>query len=511
MSTQPTARRIGSAVLLFFLTSFGPSTWAAPPILPPEAIGDDVVLVTWFDATQVTDANLREALIVTGGILIRDVSRILEMMKYVESQRERFVKDDGASLALLMTAESPAAGVFSSAKNQRLDLLIFKHGVDPARMRSWRKEFRGTPMGDRTLALDLFLWGDSAAWPKASKARHDAFEKLLVDSGSPAAAALVLPNEWLRRQVKGGADEWRAQMERDPAADPLHKNFQLAMADLAERMAEAKQLTLTVRLGNAPVVALTIEAASEDATRALALQVKSAGGAVARIQERKPAQGPPARTLEKDAQVVALFGWLPAIEPKAEGNRISLRLETNELRTLFARLMFATGELGPKDEENTLAVNEIIQGIETAGGLLHKGQIAGATAILNGLAAKYPDHAGITVVKLMLAVIVNENAAKEIAKGIATASELRRKGQDAEADATLKALVAKYPNHADLKVVRSMLADTEVPRGIETAGQLLRKGKKAEGIAILKDLVATYPNHPDIKKAKTMLAAWDKK
>jgi len=61
-------RLVESAQLLLFLVTFGITpTWAVPPYLPPEAIGDDVVLVTWFDATQVTWANLREALFATGG------------------------------------------------------------------------------------------------------------------------------------------------------------------------------------------------------------------------------------------------------------------------------------------------------------------------------------------------------------------------------------------------------------------------------------------------------------
>ena len=131
-------------------------------------------------------------------------------------------------------------------------------------------------------------------------------------------------------------------------------------------------------------------------------------------------------------------------------------------------------------------------------------------------------------------------AAKEIQAGIASAQAQFRAKEQAKAVESLKALIARHPNHTDIKRAKDLLAlwdkpspgtTTKPPATTTTTpikppagdaeakaigrkmdlAKLLKKSKQDEtAIAKLQEIIDEYPNHPDTQQARDLLRQWKK-
>jgi TolA-binding protein len=125
------------------------------------------------------------------------------------------------------------------------------------------------------------------------------------------------------------------------------------------------------------------------------------------------------------------------------------------------------------------------------------------------------------------------DAAKEIADTITAAKTLVRNREKDKAVESLKALVAKYPDHAKIKEAKDLLAvwdksaatpatpttpakpanDAEakaIQRKIELAQIFKKSNQEDKAISALQEIINGFPTHPDTQKACDLIKQWKK-
>ncbi|MDB5304189.1 MAG: hypothetical protein JWM97_1738 [Phycisphaerales bacterium] len=301
---------------------------AAAPVLPPDAIGADSVLVVHADSNVFTPESLRKAATAVLGPNAADGNQ--KLAKF-EEKYNAIVKAGGQSVTMVQESKPKDAGANEGpdANKQGITYIQLKPGADVKAIEKTILDEMSP--ADREKAVfekkgDFLMMHQKGEAPPAAAdaARTKLFSEALSSVSDAAVQVAFVPNQLVRDEAKKGAAEAPKQLQE---ALPILTN--------------SKWVTIAVKFGNAPAATATANAADAESAQKLADSINGFLGSMKQAAANpNPQAGPEAMI----AMMVAPLA--DSLKPKTDGTKVSMTI-TGQAVSGIAQMFMGARQGGP--------------------------------------------------------------------------------------------------------------------------------------------------------------------
>ncbi|MDB5292129.1 MAG: hypothetical protein JWL69_3370 [Phycisphaerales bacterium] len=301
---------------------------AAGPVLPPDAIGADTVMVMHADSSTFTPDGVRKA---ATAVLGPNAAQGNQGLAKFEEKYNAVLKAGGQSVTMIQgdkpkaAAGAPEAG--PGANSQGVVYIQLKPGADvDAIQKAISDEMQPTERENAVFEKKgdfLMMHKKGEAPPVAADAtRAKVFSDALSSVSDAGLQIAVVPNQAARDEIKKGA-----------ATAPKE------LRDAVPVLANSKWVTIAVKLGNAPAATATANTADAESAQ------KLADGMNAFVANMKQAAANPnGQAAGPEAMIAMMIAPLAdSLKPTTDGTNVSVTITGKAVSGVAQMFMGAQG------------------------------------------------------------------------------------------------------------------------------------------------------------------------
>lgn len=308
----PRRATFAAALALAFLCAW---VQAAAPQLPPSAIADDTFMVATVDVAKFDPASLDASAKV---ILGASYAFVAEGLAKYKAQYEAYA-GTGAESVTFVVGGDPAQNP------EPIFYVKLKAGADHAAL---EKKIRDEAAKEgKPVEAEFSNDGDFMVMRKKGTK--------LPEAGSPdrarAFAEIVANSDKAFTLALNPTEKVRAKMKEDLKNKPQQQPWMTAMAPL---LIDSKWMLMDAKLGEAPVISMTVQAADEAGAAGIADSVTQ-GGQQLKTQADEIRQKSPQFAGMADALVV----MADALKPVKTGSKVSVSIEGKVVGPVVSNLL----------------------------------------------------------------------------------------------------------------------------------------------------------------------------
>ena len=317
-----TARAAAAALALAVLCA---RAQAAAPQLPASAIVADTYAVILVDIAKVDPASVQAS---ANALLGAQAAMATEPLAKYKAKYDEFTGIGAATVTIVVGGEMDGP-----KPPEPVVYVSLKPGSDvaaaEAKVRELQaKEGKGDQMEVTHDGDFLVLHSKGSELPKEGAADRAKSFTDLIGSGDKAVSIAFIPTDKIRAKMK-------ANIKNDPNQPPY-------AAALGTNLSDSKSLVIDLKLGDAPTIGMTVDAADDAGAKGISDAITAAGTDLKTKAAQMKAGG------EQFAPMAdAMTSLADALKPAAAGSKVSLSLEGKIIAPAVANLLpFIMGAAG---------------------------------------------------------------------------------------------------------------------------------------------------------------------